>query len=472
MSIQQRFLTKLRNAAFVPVDIASVVFFRIAFGLLMVWEVCRFFAYRWIAPSWLEPQFLFKYYGFSWVHPWPGQWLYVHWAALGVFALFIAAGFFYRISAALFFFSYTYFFLLDEAWYVNHAYLICLFSFLLIFVPANRALSLDAWLRPRLRSDTTPALALWLLRAQIAVVYLYGGVAKIFPDWLRGEPMRTRMAHNTDFPLLGRFFREEWAVYAISYGGLLLDLLIVPLLLWRRTRITAFCLAVGFHLINARAFVIGIFPWVAICATTLFFPPDWPRRIVGFVRWVSRRSIIHNAGAPSPSRQFVILTLAAVYLLIQFLVPFRYLLWRGGIEWTSIDHRFSWRMMLVNRKARSYFYVTDPNNGRTHQVRPEEFLTRRQSATLAYQPDLPLQFAHYLASAIPRTGPNPLKVEARILLSIHGRKPELFLNPNVDLTNEERSVGRPPWLLPIREPLPLRRNDSLEDDSAAQLDSH
>jgi len=91
---------------------------------------------------------------------------------------------------------------------------------------------------------------------------------------------------------------------------------------------------------------------------------------------------------------------------------------------------------------------------------------------LAYQPDLPLQFAHYLASAIPRTGPNPLKVEARILLSINGRKPELFLDPNVDLTNEERSVGRPPWLLPIREPLPLHRNDSLEDDSAAQLDSH
>ena len=224
MSIHQSLLLKLRNGVFAPVDIASLVFFRIAFGLLMIWEVCRFFAYHWIAASWLEPQFLFKYYGFSWVHPWPGQWLYVHWMALGVFALFLAAGFVYRISAALFFLSYTYFFLLDEAWYVNHTYLICLFSFLLIFVPAHRAFSVDAWLRPRLRSDTTPAWTLWLLRAQMAVVYFYGGLAKISPDWLRGEPMRTRMAHNTDFSLFGRFFREEWAVYAVSYGGLLLDL--------------------------------------------------------------------------------------------------------------------------------------------------------------------------------------------------------------------------------------------------------
>ena len=31
----------------------------------------------------------------------------------------------------------------------------------------------------------------------------------------------------------GRFFTEEWMVYVFAYGGLLLDLLIVPLLLWK-----------------------------------------------------------------------------------------------------------------------------------------------------------------------------------------------------------------------------------------------
>jgi hypothetical protein len=179
-----------------------------------------------------------------------------------------------------------------------------------------------------------------------------------------------------------------------------------------------------------------------------------------------------DATTPSPSRQLVVLSLAAVYFLMQLLIPLRYFLWPDGIEWTSIDHRFSWRMMLVNRKARSYFYVTDPNSGRTRQVRPEQFLNRRQTAMLAYQPDLPLQFAHYLATVIPRTGPNPLKVEARILVSINGRKPELFLDPNVDLANEERSFGRPRWLLPIREPLPPRRKDFSESDLAAQFDGH
>jgi hypothetical protein len=75
-------------------------------------------------------------------------------------------------------------------------------------------------------------------------------------------------------------------------------------------------------------------------------------------------------------------------------------------------------------------------------------------AMLAYLPDFPLQFAHYLATVMPRRGPKPLKVEARIFLSFNGRKPELYVNPNVDLAAECRTLGRPRWLLPIHEPLP------------------
>jgi vitamin K-dependent gamma-carboxylase-like protein len=79
-------LRKLQKSAFAPVDNASLVFFRIVFGSLIIWQVWRYFAKGWIALHWMEPRFLFKYYGFSWVHPWLGNRLYIHWAALGVFA--------------------------------------------------------------------------------------------------------------------------------------------------------------------------------------------------------------------------------------------------------------------------------------------------------------------------------------------------------------------------------------------------
>lgn len=456
-------LTRLRNSAFAPVDIASLVFFRIAFGLCMIWHVRWFFLHNRIGHYFLEPRFSFKYYGFEWVQPWPGNGLYIHWALLGVFALFITVGFLYRTSALLFCVGYTYTFLLDSALWVNHRYLICLISFLLIFVPAHRAFSIDAWFTPDLKSDKAPAWSLWLLRLQMGVVYFYGGIAKIMPDWLHGEPMRVWLARNTKFPVIGQFFREEWAVYSFSYGALLFDLFIVPLLLWRRTRAVAFCAAVGFHLLNARMFYIGIFPWLAIVATTLFLSPSWPRRVLS-IFW--KQPVPETTSPLKPLRpvyEWLVLGFVLLYGAIQILVPLRPFWQRGGIEWMQAEHRFCWRMMLIAKWDHAYFYVTDPNTGQTYQAVPEDFLAAWQAGRMHWRPDMLVQFAHFLATVMPREGLKPLRVEARVLVGLNGRKPRLFINQNVDLAAEKVTLRRPPWLLEIHEPLPYPPADPMQN---------
>jgi vitamin K-dependent gamma-carboxylase len=463
MGTIQIFLKKVASRAFAPVDIASLVFFRIAFGLLMAWHVWAFFTEHRLVGYFLEPRLLFKYYGFAWVHPWPGNGLYIHKIAMGVFALFIAVGFIYRVSAALFFLSYLYFFLLEEARYQNHEYLICLFSLLLIFIPAHRAFSLDAMVRQGLRAQTAPAWALWLLRGQMGAVYFYGGIAKINPDWLRGEPMRWVMARHVDFPIIGRFFTQEWAVYTMSYGALLLDLFIVPLLLWRRTRIAAFCVAPLFHLMNARLFSIDVFPWLAIAATTLFLSPDWPRCVVSIFHRDTSSRVANTTELASQRNQNVIFALVIAYLAIQFVVPLHPFLLRGGRQWAFMQHRFCWRMMLQKQSIQGYFYVTDPNNNRTNRVAPSDFLTPLQMVRIYWQPDTVLQCAHYLARTMPRIGSKLLTVEARIFVSVNGRRPELFVNPNVDLAAESRSLLPPRWVLPTHQPLPPPGKDFSED---------
>src|SRR5437660_1622660 len=395
------FLNEVQKRAFAPADIASLVFFRIAFGLLMAWEVCRYFKNGWVYSHWLEPRILFKYYGFSWVHPWPGHWLYLHWAILGLFALFVAVGFLYRVSTLLMFLSYAYFFLLDEAWYVNHTYLISLFCFLLMFIPAHRAFSIDVRLRPSIRSETVPAWSLWLLRFQMGVVYFFAGLVKLSPDWLRGEPMRYQLAHATSTPVIGRFFTEDWAVYLISYGGLLCDLFVVPLLLWRRTRVAAFCAVVLFHLLNAAWATIGMFPWLAIAATTLFFPPDWPRRAFATFGIASSKRPVRDRKLPSVARRLVTLTALGIYAAIPLFLPLRHLLYRGGVEWTVAEHRFSWRMLIWAYASIANFYVTDPNTWESTQIELSDYLSPRQIPQMGYLPDLPLQFAHHLATVLP-----------------------------------------------------------------------
>jgi len=454
MGIDRCFLAKLWNGGFAPVDIASLVFFRIAFGLLMLRMVQLVWSLDRISQWWIEPSFLFKYPGFSWVHPWPGNGLYVHWILLGVFALFLTVGFLYRISATLFFLSHTYFFLLDQGRYVNHTYLICLFSFLLIFVPAHRAFSVDALFRPKLRSQTVPAWSLWLLRAQMGVVYFFAGVAKIAPDWLHGEPMRTWLKQQIRYPLLDRIVQQEWAVHAASFGSLIVDLFVVPFLLWRRTRLAAFCVAVSFHLLNARIFPLDIFPWLAIAATTLFLSPSWPRRIISIFRRSITSPVMETDTLPPRWKRILILSFVTLYTAIQILVPLRHFFYPGGIEWTYMEHRFSWQMMLARPVTHTFFYVTDPNTGHEVQVTPGKYLDLQQATHMGWRPDMVRQFACFLANKMPRLGPKPLRVQVRMYVSVNGRKPRIFLDPNVNLAAEPRSWGRPRWLLQIHDPLP------------------
>lgn len=180
----------------------------------------------------------------------------------------------------LFFVGFTYVFLLGQAYYLNHFYLVSLISFLLIFVPAHRRFSIDALLDPNLSSSPVPTWSVWLIRFQIGVPYFFGGIAKLNADWLRGEPLRSWLADFLGFPILERWFANETLVLGMTYGALIIDLSAVFLMCNRRTRIFGFLLFLGFNFINARLFVIGIFPRFMIAATLIFFQPDWPRRVL------------------------------------------------------------------------------------------------------------------------------------------------------------------------------------------------
>jgi vitamin K-dependent gamma-carboxylase len=142
------------------------------------------------------------------------------------------------------------------------------------------------------------------------------------------------------------------------------------------------------------------------------------------------------------------------------------LFYPGPVNWTYEGHRFSWRMKLVDRDARAQFYVINPNNGQTREVDPGAILARHQSSKMAARPDMILQFAHYLARKVPFYGTKPLRVEARVLVSLNGRKPALLLDQNVDLAAQPRTLKHASWLLPMNEPLPTRpaRNTATESE--------
>jgi vitamin K-dependent gamma-carboxylase-like protein len=464
------FWRRLCAALFDPIDISFLVFFRVLFGGIMLWEVYRYFTHGWISRYYVEPAVNFTYYGFSWVKPWPGQGMYIHFVVLGLAAACVMVGFLYRFAAPVFFLAFTYCFLLDQTRYLNHLYLVCLISFLMCFLPAERAFSVDALLRPKIRSGVVPAWTLWLLRAQVGIPYFYGGIAKLNSDWLHGgEPMRSWLRPLTRTPGGGPIFTADWVVYSFVIGGLLLDLLVVPLLLWRRTRPYAFAAAVAFNLINAVIFDIGIFPWLMLGSLLLFFPPELPRRFArAFVSTdeapgeaeplpISARPVAATSNHSSLTRsQKLVAGMLASYLVIQLLFPLRHYLYPGNVSWTEEGHNFSWHMKLRTKAGDAVFTVTHRLTGQTWTIKPQDYLKSHQLVKMTTKPDLILLFGHYLAEEKRLEGYEDVEVRARVMVSLNGREPQLLIDPNVDLAKEEVSLLPAHWILPLTTPLEVR----------------
>lgn len=469
--VKASLLQRLGAALFEPVDISFLVFFRIVFGAILVWEVYRYFTRGWITRYFIEPGINFTYYGFSWVQPWPGRGMYIHFFVLGIAAACLMVGFLYRFAAPVLFLAFTYFFLLDQTRYLNHFYLVCLISFLMCFLPAERAFSVDALLRRKIRTDVVPAWTLWLLRVQVGIPYFYGGIAKLNSDWIHGgEPMRIWLNPFTKVPGFGHIFAADWLVYGFTFGGLLLDLLVVPLLLWRSTRLFAFGAAVLFNLINALIFDIGIFPWLMLGALLIYFPPDLSRRFArAFMSpgeefpneapaaakseaVVERRTSVPSLSTP----QKIVAGLLAAYLFVQLVVPLRHYVYPGNVSWTEEGHNFAWHMKLRTKGGEGVFNVTHPESGQTWTIEPQDYLERHQLTKVITKPDLVLLFAHHLAEEKRREGYENVEVRAQLMVSLNGRQPQLLIDPNVDLTKEQLSLLPTPWILPLTTPLEKR----------------
>lgn len=447
-------LSTLKQAGSRPVDGASLGFFRAWVGLMIMVEVLRYLMHGWIGVYFVDSTMNLGYEGFGWVKPWrPGWLMWAHFVALGIAGLMLFTGGLHRLAAAAAFVLFTYVFLLEVTNYLNHFYLVSLVLGVLILLPANATWSLDAMFM-EWKDYRVPAWTVWVLRALLAIVYIYAGIAKLNADWLGGEPMRTWLGRRTDTPLIGALFDKEWMVMLFTYGGLLLDLFVVPLMMWRPTRIPAYLLCVSFHLTNAVLFNIGIFPWFMIGATTIFFSYGWPRKAKPPPPFADAR----GPGKHVPRWIFWVL---ALFLLVQLLLPLRHFLYPGDPSWTEEGHRYAWHMKLREKQTRlKAFYVENRASGERVYLHRQEagalpvsrmgsWLTERQTRKMCARPYILRQFARRIAPEIAAEngwpGDAEIGVHAHISASLNARPWQDYILPKHDLTEVPWGLGHTPW---------------------------
>ena len=449
-------VSRAMRAGLQPVSPDSAALFRIIFGLLGVASVIRFTANGWIDDLYLEPAYHFSYYGFGWVKPWPGWGMYLHFALLGVAGLGVALGYRYRLSITAFFLLFTYVELIDKTTYLNHYYFVSLVSFIMIFLPLNRAMSLDSRRAPV--SGTRPYIpraAVWMLRAQIGLVYVFAGIAKLNPDWLfHAQPLRIWLYNSADAPLVGFLLREHWVPYAMSWAGVLFDLTIVGWLLYRKTRLFAYAVLVTFHVATGLLFpTIGVFPWVMVGATLIFFDPDWPSRLVGRLRRLPNQAASADAPAHLNEEKHIswavraAFLVGAVFLAVQALAPVRHLAYPGNVRWNEEGYRFSWRVLVTEKTGIVKFRVSDATLDWERLVYPEEYLTPVQVERMAFQPDMILTAAHIVRDDFAARGHEGVEVRADAFVTYNGRPAARLIDPSVDLAAIEAGIGPKHWIL-------------------------
>lgn len=450
---------RLGTQLFEPVDATWLAAFRVLFGAIVAVSMHRFLSHGWVDSLLVDPPFHFGFWPLPPLPPLSRTAMHALFRVLSLLGVCFSLGLAYRIVAPLLTLGVIYVQLIDVATYLNHYYLVGLLLILLTLSPAHREWSVDAVLFRRFRATppgSVPRLWLWLFRFQVGLVYFSASCAKLQSDWLlHGQPLGIWLGMSTDLPLLGPLFALSGVPLVLSWCGFLFDLTIVLWLSIRQTRPWAYLVVLVFHTLTHLLFDIGMFPFIMSAAALVFFPPDWPRRLLGRAP-TSSIAAPPFAASPAAMRRALV-AFSAFWLAVQVALPLRALvLYPSGVLWHEQGMRFSWRVMVRAKGGSVRFIVVDRTTQAKSEVEAETYLTAHQENEFAGQPDLILQLAHRIGRDQTENLGHPVSVYAETRATLNGRRARPLIDPTVDLMQVKDGLGRASWILPPPTDAPPR----------------
>lgn len=364
-------LSRIQLFFFKPIDNSQVVLYRMLFGFLMAVESFGAIGTGWVKKTLVDPQFTFSFFGFEWLQPLPGNGMYYYFILMGLVSLMVMLGYRYKLNilALALLWSGAYF--MQKTSYNNHYYLVMLLTWGMLFMNPHHYASLDVKrtnIEKHLCQNWNRIFFVFLL----LLVFTYGSIAKFYPGWWSGDFIKNSFSNKTDYWLIGSLLGKKWFQLFITYSGVIFDALIIPLLIWERTRIFAFVGLVIFNLFNSVVFQIGVFPYTVIALTVFFFKPEtirklfFPKKQYTHIIDFDFQSILNN------SFTFYILI---AFFTIQVALPLRHHFITGDVNWREEGHRMSWRMMLRTKRGTINLEIVNPKNQEKIYVKKEDYLT-------------------------------------------------------------------------------------------------
>ncbi len=467
---------------YTPINASIVCLFRIIFGLFLTYQIGYYFGIDYTYQFISGPEVLFHYNELSFFKPLPLGLLKFLQVGLLVAAVGITLGIWYRYAMTYFFIVFTYFSFVDSTLFNNHIYLLSLLSFVMIFIRADTKYCLQIGKKNKENINTLPAWNQYILMFLIALPYFFGGIAKLSYNWLYTNLVSELLSGARDNYLV-QLFSEDILIPFIKYGGLLYDLGIVFLLLFRRTRILGFCLILFFNLTNNSILFddIGIFPFFMICASLLFFNPE---KVGSFIDTIFKKKSVEQKLTPKERKRLrkeraktvetstiatseeqatglnknqsyrgLVTAALLLFVLFHIIFPFRYHLYTDNPEWTGVASHFSWRMKMQSVQIVTLnFTMQDKATGATGEIGVNTFISQNQSMHIVDRPVNLVLLAKYLKPQIEKKYNivDP-KITADVTVKFNGLPAQQMIFSDVDLTEiDETNYNDLSWIVPLK----------------------
>ena len=285
-----------------------------------------------------------------------------------------------------------------------------------------------------------------MFKLLVFIVYFYGGLAKLNWDWLNGYPLKYWLTGREDLgPFIQSILEKDFTIYFFSYYGLFFDLVVGFFLFHKKFKYLALVLMIPFHIFNHFLWPIGVFPWLSIFMSILFFEKEITQLIK--VKEIGEFEL-------SDRLKKVVVIVFVCFFSFQFLFPFRQYLYSGKTNWHGYGELFSWRMMLTDKQGAVRLRVCDQNNQPLGELSLESYINERQLFKLVYLPKNFVPFCQFIESEIKsderNSGLGDIKIYVDAFKTINNRPFQRVIDPNVDLTAVEYSVlAKGSYILPF-----------------------
>lgn len=421
----------MKERLYRQIDNSPLIIFRILFGLLFACESFGAIATGWVRDNLVDVKFTFSHIYMDFLQMLVGPQMYVYFFLMGCVSVAVMLGYRYKWTMPLLTVLWAGAYFLQKTSYNNHYYMLLVICVYMCFLPANRYASLDVKHNRVDQELSMPTYISWIFIFQVGMLYIYGTVAKLYPDWLDGTFTKL-MYQGASIPdVFINVFTQDWFAITIAYLGIIFDGLVVFLLLNKRTRTLAVIASLVFHLFNSITLHIGIFPYFALSFAVFFYEPEQVRSWFFKKKPVLDKAVLAtvqpSAFSLRPSVKYFLLS----FMFIQLVLPLRHYFIKGDVLWTDEGHRLSWRMMLRSRAGYTNYITENKKTGERKYYDIEDVLTHKQLARLS-SPDMIWQMAQRIKNEYKAKGEN-VAVYAESYVSINNRELSKFVDSTVDL---------------------------------------